>query len=187
MLYYQNANTPFRFSFLPRLSSEKRSKFIKKLKQEKEFWVEIIAYCLMPNHFHLLVKQSKDNGTFNFMRLFQNSYAHYFNRKNDRKGSLFEHRFKAVRIATEEQLFHLSRYIHLNPYSSYIVKGLPALAKYPHSSLPEYLSSHEPQLCQKEIILNKFANRSAYKKFVFDQADYQQSLEKIKHQALENQ
>jgi len=140
----------------------------------------------MPNHFHLLLKQSKDKGILTFMRSFQNSYAHYFNHKAKRKGTLFQGRFKTIRVETEAQLLHLSRYIHLNPLSSYVIKDLTALWQYPYSSLLEYINLQKSQYCQKQIILKQFSNRLDYKKFVSDRADYQQSLEKIKHQLLES-
>ena len=186
MFYYQNTDPPFRFSKFLKLAFKERLVLKEKMKRRKNFWVEIIAYCLMPNHFHLLLKQVKDQGIFHFMRLLQSSYSHYFNLKYKRKGGLFEDRFKAIRVETDSQLLHLSRYIHLNPYSSYLVKDLSALLKYPHSSLPEYLDHKKPQLCQKEIVLDQFPNRSAYKEFLLDRADYQRSLEEIKHHSLED-
>lgn len=185
LFYYQNTNPPKRFSKFLQLPTDERDKIIEDLVRQKSFWVEIIAYCLMSNHFHLLVKQIKDKGIFNFMSLFQNSYARYFNLKSSRKGGLFEDRFKAIRVETDPQLLHLSRYIHLNPYSSYIVKDFPTLLKYPYSSLPEYLGLTKTTHCQKELILNQFSDIDDYKKFIFDRADYQRSLEQIKHQTLE--
>lgn len=139
----------------------------------------------MPNHFHFLLKQVEEEGTSKFMSNFTNSYTRYFNVKNKRNGPLFQGKFKAIRIETDEQLLHLSRYIHLNPYSSYVVKTLKDLEKYPSSSFPEYLGKSQTSLCSKEIILGQFKNLNLYKKFVFDQADYQRRLEKIKHLILE--
>ncbi|MBN1262974.1 MAG: transposase [Candidatus Pacebacteria bacterium] len=157
----------------------------KELRKKKDFLVEIVAYCLMPNHFHLLVKQAKDRGIRNFITKSCNSYSHYFSTKYKRKGPLFEGRFKAIRVETEEQLIHLSRYIHLNPYSSYLVKNFKKLAAYPFSSLPEYLNNIKDPICQKEIVLSYFSGFEDYKKFVFRQAEYQRELGKIKHLALE--
>ena len=184
-LYYQNENPPVRFSRLSLLSKDQREEIFSRLKKEKNFRVEIIAYCLMPNHFHFLLKQTKEGGIANFIRLSTNSYARYFNTKYQRKGSLFEGRFGAVRIENEFQLLHVSRYIHLNPYSSFLVKNLTSLANYPFSSLPEYLGKTKEEICQKEIVLAEFSSVEKYKDFVMDQADYQQELEKIKHQTLE--
>lgn len=185
MFYYQNTTPPKRFSKFLQLPTEERNKIILELNKLKNLWVEIIVYCLMPNHFHLLIKQVKEKGIFNFMSLLQNSYARYFNLKSSRKGGLFEDRFKAIRVETDSQLLHLSRYIHLNPYSSYIVKDFPTLLKYPYSSLPEYLDLTKITHCQKDLVLNQFSGIDDYKKFIFDRADYQRSLEEIKHQVLE--
>ena len=184
-LYYQNLNTPMRFSEFNNLNGSERSKILEDFKNKKDFLVEITAYCLMPNHFHFLLKQKRNNGIINFTRLFTNSYSRYFNIKYKRKGGLFEGRFKAVHIETDAQLLHVSRYIHLNPYSSYLVKDFKSLLNYPFSSLPEYLESSKIKVCQKRIILDQFSTIEDYKKFVLDQADYQRTLDQIKHQVLE--
>jgi len=184
-LYYQNENPPVRFSRISFLPREQQEEIFSRLKKEKDFRVEIIAYCLMPNHFHFLLRQKKEGGIANFIRLSTNSYARYFNTKYQRKGSLFEGRFGAVRIENEFQLLHVSRYIHLNPYSSFLVKNLTLLVDYPFSSLPEYLGKTKEEICQKEVVLSEFSSAEKYKAFVMDQADYQRELEKIKHQTLE--
>src|SRR5438094_713652 len=69
--------------------------------------VEIIAFCLMPNHFHLLLKQVKEGGITEFMSKLSNSYTKYFNTKYYRIGPLLQGEFKAVRVETDEQLIHL--------------------------------------------------------------------------------
>jgi len=175
LFYYQNTNPP-----------NQRQKIIQEMQQKQDFLVKIIAFCLMPNHFHLLLKQQKNNGIVRFISLIQNSYSRYFNLKYQRKGGVFEGRFKAIRIETEAQLLHLSRYIHLNPHSSYLTKTLDQLFLYPYSSLPEYLGKSDKSLSQKEIILAHFPSKISYRKFIEDQADYQRSLEEIKHQLLES-
>ncbi len=183
--YYQYDNTPYRFSFLKRLKKEEKKALINRLIKEKKLRVSIIAYCLMPNHFHLLLKQKKENGIIKFMQQLQNSHASFFNKKNQRKGSLFGNRFKTVRVESNPQLLHVSRYIHLNPYSSYIVRDYKTLLSYPYSSLPEYLDQRPSSLCEKNIVLKQFSKTNNYKKFILNNADYQRSLEKIKHKLLE--
>ena len=93
--------------------------------------VEINCYCLMPNHFHLLVKQTRDSGIHEFMTKLLNSYTKYYNTKHDRVGHLFQGQFKAVNIKNEYQLLQVSRYIHLNPYVSDLTREYEA---YPYSS-----------------------------------------------------
>jgi putative transposase len=185
LFYYQNKTVPLKYSKFLRLATQKRAKILENLKAKGQYRVEIVCYCLMPNHVHLLLKQAINEGISKFMSDFTNSYTRYFNTKNERKGPLFEGKFKAIRIETDEQLLHLSRYIHLNPYSSYAVKSLKELESYSYSSFPEYHQKTESSFCNKEIILDQFKNSQSYKKFVFDQADYQRELEKIKHLTLE--
>jgi putative transposase len=184
-IYYQHQDPPLKFSIFLKKSEAEREKIFSELNQSKKILVEIIVYCLMPNHYHFLLKQALDRGIFNFTRLISNSYSRYFNTKYKRKGSLFEGRFKAVRVENENQLLHLGRYIHLNPYSGFLVKNFKDLKNYPYSSLPEYLNPESGNVCQKEIIYSYFKHPSDYQKSVLDRADYQKKLETIKHQTLE--
>src|SRR3989344_914444 len=93
--------------------------------------VDIICYCLMPNHFHLLIKQLRDGGISEFMRRFILSYIKYRNLKYNHQGPLFNGPFKAVRMESDEQFIHVSRYIHSNPSVSLLIKDLNL---YPWSS-----------------------------------------------------
>lgn len=142
--------------------------------------VEIIGYCLMPNHFHFLVKQLKDNGISLFLGQLLNSYTKYFNIKHTRVGSLFQGTFKAVRMETDEQMIHLSRYIHLNP----IVSGLAKLDEYTWSSYAEYMN--QPRLCSTSEVLNFFSSSEKYKEFLEDQIGYGTTLEILKHRIIED-
>ncbi|MFA6094483.1 MAG: transposase [Candidatus Paceibacterota bacterium] len=83
--------------------------------QKKDSIVSVGAYCLMPNHFHILLKETEEGGISKFLGKLLTSYSMYFNRKNTRTGSLFESRFKAVHANTDEYLKYLVSYIHLNP------------------------------------------------------------------------
>lgn len=182
--FYRFSNLPTRLSKLLTLSNEDRTKIMDNLKKENDKLIDILAFCLMPNHFHFLLRQLKDKGISKFLGNFQNSYTRYFNTRNERDGSLFLDQFKAVLIRTEEQLIHVSRYIHLNPFASYVVKDLDKLFTYPWSSLSEYLGS-KPEICELETIMSYFKIPKAYQKFIEDQADYQKQLHKIQHLALE--
>lgn len=99
--------------------------------------IDLLAYCLMPNHFHLLVKQADKNAITDFIRKICTIYSMYFNQKNKRVGTLFQSRFKASLIDNNEYLLHLSRYIHQNPAE--ILKENQKLKDYPYSSYPNYL------------------------------------------------
>lgn len=176
MLYYQNPYN-IRFSHLIRLKNN--------LNLIKEPYINILCYCFMPNHLHLLVKQIKNNGISTFMRNFLNSYGKYTNIKHKRTGPLFEGRFKAIRIETDNQLIHVSRYIHLNPYSSYIIKSKAEILDYPYSSIKSYLNIKSETNLNTVEILSHFSIKQTYKNFLMDQADYQQTLNHIKHLSLE--
>ncbi len=184
-IYYQNISPPVKYSKFLTLSNDMRNKIMETLRREKQFLVEIIAYCLMPNHFHFILKQTKNNGISNFIGNISNSYTRYFNTRVERQGPLLTGKFKSVRVGTEEQLLNLSRYIHLNPYTSYIVKTTKDLNNYLYSSFPEYIERVKTPICFKEDVLTRFKNKDSYKNFVFDQADYQRRLEEIKHLTLE--
>ncbi len=142
-----------------------------------EKMIEVVAYCLMPNHFHLLVKQIAEGGVSKSMGKLGNSYTKYFNTKYKRVGPLLQGPFKAVLVEEDAQLLHVSRYIHLNPY----VSGLISQGReYKHSSLTEYIGA-DNGICMKEIILSHFKNKEEYSKFVFDNLEYGISLELVKH------
>lgn len=183
--FYQRNSSQMKLSHFLTLARDKRQIILEKATQLEKL-LEFLSFNLMPNHFHLLVRQKKDAGTSKFMSDFQNSFTRFSNTIHERVGPLFVNRFKAVRIETTEQLLHVSRYIHLNPYSSFVVKNLNELENYPWSSLPEYLDQSDQNICEKETIFSFFKNRADYRKFVFDRADYQRKLETIKHLVLES-
>lgn len=167
-----------------KLNLEKRDALSKSLFDEKNKLVEIISYCLMPNHFHLLLKQMTNNGISMFLSNFTNSYTRYFNIKHTRIGPLYQGVFKAVRMESTEQLIYVNRYVHLNPVASLIVPE-NNLDTYPWSSLVEYLEEGQEKICNTKIILDQFPSIESYRKYVHDQIDYAKKLEQIKHLILE--
>lgn len=144
--------------------------------------VKILAYCLMPNHFHFILFQNRDNGIRTYIQKLSNSYVHYINLKTERKGALFESTFKAIRIESEEQLIHLSRYIHLNPVTAYLVKRPQ---DYEYSSFSAYMGSRSLIPIESSFILSQFSDLNKYKNFVLARSDYQRKLDEIKHILLE--
>lgn len=183
--FYQYSDNPMRFSNFLMCSQKERSNILRVMEEKKEKLIDILSFCLMPNHLHFQLKQKMDGGVSNLMQATGNSYSHYFNIKHKRTGGLFEGRFKSVRIETNQQLIHVNRYIHLNPYSSFVVKSIKDLFSYPYSSLPEYLNNTENGLCEKETVMSSFDGVDDYRRFLIDQADYQRNLDIIKHQTLE--
>lgn len=166
------------------LNSQDRSEFFHRLKSEGSKLVEIISYCFMPNHFHFLLKQNLDGGVSRFVNNFSNSYTRFFDAKNGRIGPLFQGIFEAVRIETDEQLIHVSRYIHLNPTVSFLVDE-SKLDTYPWSSFPEYLGLATEEICNKPVVLDQFPSPQSYRAFVHDQVDFGKRLESIKHLLME--
>lgn len=144
--------------------------------------VNITCYCFMPNHFHFLLQQTREHGITEFVSKLSNSYTKYFNIKNKRVGPLFQGEFKSVHIESNEQLVHLSRYIHLNPLIGYATKDLQT---YRWSSYLEYVQKGESNVCSKEIILEQFKSLGDYKQFVLDQVGYARDLDSIKYQLLD--
>lgn len=143
--------------------------------------VDILCYCLMPNHFHFLVRQLKDKGISIFISQLSNSYTKYFNTKYKRVGPLLQGAFKSVLVDNESQLLHLSRYIHINPVVSHIVNDLD---KYPWSSYNEYIKLGDI-LCSTNEILGFFPTKEKYKEFLENQIEYGETLESIKHQLVD--
>lgn len=129
--------------------------------------VFILAYCLMPNHFHFLLRQAKDGGVTSFMSDLANSYTKYFNTKNKRLGNLFRGPFSAKEISSQESFLQVSRYIHLNPTLSKKVAWRGKIELYPYSSCKNWVKGIDDSIVGlKEI--KKFVefNPVDYKKFI---------------------
>lgn len=170
-IYYYQFNGP-----KPRFSTHKRFR-IKDFDKNPKI-IEIICYCLMPNHFHLLLKQLKQNGIQEFLSKITNSYTKYFNTKYKRVGSLMQGQFKAVSVETDEQLIHLSRYIHLNPFVAEITKDWE---NFPYSSIQEFTGNVVFPICETTPIMSLFNNPDKYKNFIADHQTYALELSKIQH------
>ena len=183
--FYHYKKLHLRFSFYKRLPIQERKLFFENLDKNKDTILDFLAYCLMPNHVHFLIKPKEDGSVSTFMSNFQNSYSKYFNTKYKRTGSLFQSMFKAVRIERDEQLIHVSRYIHLNPSTSFLIQP-EFLESYPWSSFREYISgANKNSLVDTKLIFGLFRTREKYKRFVLDYADYQRKLDEIKHLVME--
>ena len=157
-------------------SSEKKQKVLLQLETRRiNPLVEIFSFCVMPNHYHLTLKQLVKNGISGFMHRIGTAYTRYFNIRQNRSGRLFEGSFKAVRIDSDEQLIHLSRYQHLNPQSLDITKS-KGLVNYPWSSLSTYLGDKKFSFIKPEIVLSAFRNSKSYLNFVLGKVDKFETL-----------
>lgn len=150
----------------------------KNLSQE----VELLGYCLMPNHFHLLLKQKTKHGISKLMKQLTNAYTLFFNQKNKRVGGLMQGRFKAAQIMDDNLFVHILRYIHLNPVASNLTQDL---GNYKWSSYPDYLGKETDLPCSKDEILSYFPSIDAFEKFHEDQVGYSKDLHRIKHLSIE--
>lgn len=177
--YYQSEND-LRLSYFLKNNLIENKGFNKALEivsKDKDKLVQIIAYCLMPTHVHLVLKQLKENGISDYMRKVLDGYTRYFNTKHKRKGPLWESKFKNVLVTNDEQLLHLTRYLHLNPVTAVLVEKPKDWA---FSSYKEYLgqANKANSLCQWDDILS--IEPLLYRKFVNDRISYQIELSKIK-------
>ena len=175
MSFYIAEEVPYKFSTYKKTKNIELS-FSKQL-------VDIVAYCIMPTHIHLILKQNQDNGIEKFMGLISNGYSKYFNIRHARKGPLWEGRFKNISVNDDEQLLHLTRYLHLNPVTAFLV-NYPDNWRY--SSYNEYVETytHNKKLCDFHTLLK--IDSVSYKKFVLDRIDYQRQLAIIKKALLED-
>jgi len=139
-----------------------------KLPNNREPLVKILAFCLMPNHYHLLIRQSRDDGISKFMHKLGTGYTNYFNQKNKRVGSLFQGPFKAILIEKEEHFRYLPLYIHLNPLDlitpewrekevKNFNKAMEFLESYRWSSYLDYTGKDNfPSVINKEFLSSIF-------------------------------
>lgn len=184
--YYLPVNPPIRYSKFLSLTVNQRNQLLVGYFKLPRI-VSCIAYCLMPNHFHLLLEQESDGGISKYVSNVCNSYTRYINTKKNQLGPLLQGKFKAVRIENDEQLLHVSRYIHLNPFTSALIDPLDKLQTYPYSSLPHYAGYVKNEWLKADRIYSHFRTRKDYLSFVYNQADYQKKLKEIKHLMLDDE
>lgn len=143
--------------------NRKNRKLTKKLGKNKAL-VKVIAYCLNPNHFHFILEQISEKGIERFMHKLGMGYAKYFNTKYKRSGALFQGKFKAKTIHSNEYLLHLSAYINLNHMAHGRGHSVSTLGQ---TSWSEYTEKGHNivVMCDKAVILDQFKSKEAYKKF----------------------
>lgn len=155
---------------------------------ERDKLVEIFAFCFMPNHIHLLLKQLKDNGITDFMKKVGIGYGGYFNRKYQRKGYVFQNRFKCVHIKNENQLKIIFTYIHTNPISliqpNWKEKGvdnskevIKFLENYKWSSYSDYIGNKNfPSVADRDFIIEVMGGIDGCKISVEDWVKYKEEI-----------
>ncbi len=172
-------------------------------KEERELLVEILAFTLMPNHYHLIVRQVVDNGISLFMKKLGNAYVGYFNDKYKRRGmgSLFQGPFKSAHVKTDEQFIYLAFYVFANPLDLFCEnwkkKGIKNakeaveyLESYKWSSYADSIGKENfPSVTNREVLMNNFGSANDIKNFVeervFEESKRDAGLKKIGDFALE--
>lgn len=133
----------------------------------RELLVEILAFALMPNHYHLILRQKAENGIPIFMQKLGTGHTMFFNSKYKRSGNLFQGRFKAILIDKDEYLIHLLNYIHFNPLKLSSNEGGSTSfisEKYRWSSFLDYIGEKNfPSVTSREFLLNIFGSEEKYK------------------------
>jgi putative transposase len=168
ILHFQSPTT---FDHLPNFISNytRHSVFniSTKLKQKviNDRYVHLVNFTLMPNHFHLTLYELKENGITTYMQRILNGYTKYFNTKHGKSGHLFQGPYRAVHVASNTQLLHLSAYIHRNPTD--LRKWHKKIDSYPWSSYQDYINENRwADLLQSNIITEQFTSKKEYMKFV---------------------
>lgn len=172
---FNDENPAIQYSRLPKDVGDRVSNIEKKPRKKL---VDIICFCQMPNHFHLILKQLVENGIPRFMHKLGTGYTNAFNLKVERTGALFQGTFKSVHIENETYLAHLSRYIHLNPvelkepyWKKEGIKNWKItnqfLKEYRWSSYIDYIGKNNfPSIINRKLLLDIFSNEKEYRKFI---------------------
>jgi len=134
--------------------------------------LELLSFCLMPSHFHLLFYQRDKDAMKQMIKSLSVAYAMYFNKKYHRIGPIFQQRYRASLISSDSYLLHISRYIHLNPTS---------YNSWEWSSLPYYLGKRQADWVTPQRVLELFENDN-YQEFVDSYKDRRDELDYVKHE-----
>ena len=137
---------------------------LRRIKENLDKWqVAVIAYCLMPNHYHLALRQDSEHPLSGFIQAVFNSYTKAYNKMWQRSGTLFEGPFEAIRVEDEQYLLQLCRYIHRNPLDACLVKNL---RDWKYSNYPEWVNQRSGTLVDHSFVRELFPDPKAYIDFV---------------------
>ncbi len=197
----REARAAFKKQLKKRMSGDPVSALIEteEMVDKRDKFVETLAFCLMPNHIHLLLRQLKEEGISKFMQKFGAGYSSYFRNKYKlkRKGHFFQERFVAVRIKTDEQLKTVFVYIHTNSISliepkwkeigiKNPEKAIEFVENYKWSSYPDYIGKKNfPSVTEREFLLKIMGGEQGCKEFVKNWIKYKGEIKKFAKLALE--
>lgn len=176
-------------------SIDVRRQYMKERKPRK-LLVEILAFCLMPNHYHLLLKPKKNNGLSEFIKKINGGYAKYFNIKYNRSGNLFQGKYKSVLIKKDSHFLYIPNYIHLNPLDlrfpgwrkkeiKNYKEAMQFLENYRWSSFPDYIGKKNfPSITSRNFIFDFYKKQEHYKEDIIEWLK-EIDLGEIKNRTLE--
>ena len=151
-------------------------------KYANSYLVTVIVYCLMPNHYHLLLRQDGEVSLSKLVNVVFNAYVQALNRQLGRRGTLFEGRFKHVHVDEDEYVLHLCRYIHLNPVKAGLVSRPE---DWIFSNYREWVGMRQGRLKDAEFISSYFACPEDYQRFVMEHELEKELEEKLQRYLLE--
>lgn len=197
--YYRAIFSIYEFNTIDPIEIRRRRKIRKENggQASADKLVDILAFCFMPNHIHLWLKQLRDNGITKFMQKFGTGYASYFNTKYDRKGHLFQGKFKAVYVEDNNQFQNLFVYIHTNPISlvepnwkengiKKPKKAIQFIEKYKWSSYSDYLGNDNfPSVTTRDFVLEIMGGKEGCRKFINDWVKYKGEISNLREIILE--
>ena len=147
-----------------------------------KFDIAVIAYCLMPNHYHFLLLQKGSESISTFVQRTFNSYTKAFNKSFQRIGTLFEGPFKSINVDNDNYLIHLCRYIHRNPLEAELVNDLD---DWPYSNYMEWVGKRSGTLFDEQFVSEHFASSEEYERFVLDYVPSENIKQSIQILSLE--
>jgi len=181
LLYYANSVEPVHIQSIKKDLKIFHGQSLKKMNEKGETLVDIGAWCLMPNHFHILIKEKENGGISKFLLKLATGYSMYFNKRYDRIGSLLQGSFKAEHVGDDNYLKYLFSYIHLNPIKLFqsdwkergikdSAKAIDFLKSYYYSSYLDYLNDNRGYrfILNKEPFPEYFEEVEDFNKEIFD-------------------
>ncbi len=178
--YYRFIDPPVSYSNFLDLTPSGQAKIRSKTTAAQ--YVKVLAYCLMPTHFHLVLELITPNGLSEYLRICLDAYTRYFNKRHARKGPLWQGRVCRVNVCAGEPFLYVTRYVHLNPVTAYMVENPK---DWPYSSYGRYVGC--PNSGPDEMVFTDHVKMTttAYRNFVIGYKNEQRSLAKMKKLFLE--
>ena len=205
--YYRGIFSIYEFNNAASVDIRERREIRKRIKKanegpsfvvdERDKLIEVLAFCFMPNHIHLLLRQIKDNGIVGFMRKVGTGYASYFNKKYERKGYVFQNRFKDIRIKEDNQLKTIFTYIHTNPLSLIepgwkkagikdFDKASKFLEEYKWHSYLDFIGiKNFPSVTEREFLLEAMSGHEGCREAIKNWIEHKEKIEKFREILLD--